>query len=267
VVQPQANYDPPPVINTFAADPVSIQAGQTATLTWTVSDVLQRDIDITITPGIGAVSSSGTYTVSPVATTTYTLTATNVDGSVSANATVTVAPLVVAATYTTGADAAGGNGGPAVNSWLPYGLLFGIIAAVAIVTIVLLTRKPRLAYAGVPTQYQSAATGIATKTHRTAAASGARLVTADGENMHIRGKDGFLGRSDFLALVKPSRADMISRQHLFVERKNDEYYIEDTGSTNGTRLNGSSITGKGKYPLKDNDIIDLGGALSLTFKA
>jgi pSer/pThr/pTyr-binding forkhead associated (FHA) protein len=68
-------------------------------------------------------------------------------------------------------------------------------------------------------------------------------------------------------MVKPAWADMISWKHLFVERKNDEYYIEDTGSTNGTRLNGSNITGKGKYLLKNNDIVDLGGALSLTFRA
>lgn len=267
-VQPQVNIDPPPVINTFTADPVYIQPGQTVNLTWTVSDVLQREMDVVITPAIGTVSSSGSYTVSPAETTTYTLTATNVDGSVSANATVTVAPLVAASTFTTGTEAAGGQSGLTGNSWLFYILLFGLLSAAAVVTIVLITRKPRLAYAGAHTKYQTqAATGIETGTSHTKTAAGAKFVTTDGESISVAGKAEFMGRNDFLSMLKPAKADLISRQHLRVESKDNEYYIEDTGSTNGTRLNGSTITGKGRHLLKNNDIIDLGGALCLTFKA
>lgn len=267
-VQPQVNIDPPPVINTFTADPVYIQPGQAVNLTWTVSDVLQREMDIVITPGIGTVSSSGSYTVSPAVTTTYTLTATNVDGSVSANSTITVAPLVAASTFTTGTEASAGQGGLTGNSWLLYVLLFGLLSAAAVVVIILMTRKPRPAYAGAHTQYKAqAATGIGTGIHQTKAAAGAKFVTADGETVPFMGKSRLLGRNDFISVLKPAKADLVSRQHLHVERKDNEYYIEDTGSTNGTRLNGSSITGKGRYLLKNNDTIDLGGALSLTFNA
>jgi pSer/pThr/pTyr-binding forkhead associated (FHA) protein len=92
-------------------------------------------------------------------------------------------------------------------------------------------------------------------------------MTSDGEYLPISGNVGALGRSDFRSLVKPGKADMISRQHLRVEYENDEYYIEDGSSTNGTRVNGSGITGKGRHLLKDGDVIDLGGALTLTFKS
>jgi hypothetical protein len=206
--------------------------------------------------------------VSPAETTTYTLTATNVDGSVSANATVTVAPLVAASTFTTGTEAAAGQSGLIGGSWLLYVLLFGLLSAAAVVAIVLISRKPRPAYAGTHTNYQTqAATGIETGTSHAKTAAGAKFMTTDGESVSVTGKAGFMGRNDFLSMLKPAKADLISRQHLHIERKDNEYYIEDHGSTNGTRLNGSSITGKGSHLLKNNDIIDLGGALSLTFKA
>jgi hypothetical protein len=266
--QAQPYYDPPPIVNTFAADPNSIQTGQTVKLTWTVSDVLQRDIEVTISPDIGTVASSGSIDVSPNATTTYTLTATNVDGSVTAHATVTVAAPVAASTYTTGTEVTGGSTGLTGNSWLLYVLLFGLLAAAAVAVIVLVTRKPAPAYAGAQKGHQPmGATGIATSTTQTATAAGAKLETADGECLPVSGDARFLGRNDFLSMLQPGKADLISRQHLRVERKNNEYYIEDNNSTNGTRLNGEPITGKGRHTLKNNDMIDLGGALCLTFRA
>ena len=34
----------------------------------------------------------------------------------------------------------------------------------------------------------------------------------------------------------------VSRQHFFITRRNDEFYINDLGSTNGTFVNGQKIT-------------------------
>ena len=84
----------PPVIDSFAATPGSIVAGQTATLAWTTTTATT----VSIAPGLGTVSADGSSIVSPTATTTYTLTATNAVGSVTATATVTVTPDTTAPT-------------------------------------------------------------------------------------------------------------------------------------------------------------------------
>ncbi len=76
-----------PVIAAFTASPPSITAGNTATLSWTVSGASS----LSLAPGVGAVTGTST-SVSPATTTTYTLTATNADGSTSQSQTVTVTP-------------------------------------------------------------------------------------------------------------------------------------------------------------------------------
>jgi hypothetical protein len=77
-----------PVITSFTANPGTITAGQSSNLTWSISGATS----ISISPGIGVISSSGTQliSVSPVATTTYSITATNSSGSVTASTTVIV---------------------------------------------------------------------------------------------------------------------------------------------------------------------------------
>ena len=79
----------PPTIQSFAATPSSVNAGQPSTLAWTVAGATS----ITIDQGIGDVSSATSISVSPAQTTTYTLTASNSAGSVSAKATVTVSTV------------------------------------------------------------------------------------------------------------------------------------------------------------------------------
>ncbi len=73
-----------PVITSFTSNPSSIQAGQSATLSWSVTGATTLSIS-----GIGTVTGTST-TVSPSTTTTYTLTATNSGGSSTATTTVTV---------------------------------------------------------------------------------------------------------------------------------------------------------------------------------
>jgi hypothetical protein len=81
-----------PTINSFAASPASIEAGQKTILSWDVSGA----DTVTIQPDIiGAVGSSGSLQLSPADTITYTLTATNEAGSTSGTATITVTPVVV----------------------------------------------------------------------------------------------------------------------------------------------------------------------------
>jgi uncharacterized repeat protein (TIGR02543 family) len=75
-----------PIITFFSAVPSTITAGESSTLSWSVTDATS----VTIDNGVGTVALSGSTTVSPVTTTTYTLTATNTAGSVTATTTVTV---------------------------------------------------------------------------------------------------------------------------------------------------------------------------------
>ena len=78
-----------PVINSFFASPSAIIAGDSTTLSWTVTDA----DSVTIDYGIGTVALTGITTVNPTTDTTYTLIATNSAGPVIATVTVTVAPI------------------------------------------------------------------------------------------------------------------------------------------------------------------------------
>lgn len=71
---------------TLSANPTSITAGGSSTLTWTTNNATSVSID----QGIGGVATNGSRSVSPGHTTTYTLTATGPGGTVHCNATVTV---------------------------------------------------------------------------------------------------------------------------------------------------------------------------------
>ncbi|MGA6980486.1 MAG: glycosyl hydrolase family 79 C-terminal domain-containing protein [Candidatus Sulfotelmatobacter sp.] len=79
-----------PKISSFAANPPSINSGQSVTLTWQTSGATSLQINnVTAT----LASSSSSMVVAPAATTTYTLTATNSAGSTQQSATVTVSAL------------------------------------------------------------------------------------------------------------------------------------------------------------------------------
>ncbi|MGA9048460.1 MAG: hypothetical protein WB588_05650 [Dehalococcoidia bacterium] len=84
----------PPAIGGFTVNPQVIGAGQSATLTWSVTGADTVRID----PSVGSVSPSGSEPVSPGATTTYILTAGGATGLVTGTVTLSVVPL---STYST----------------------------------------------------------------------------------------------------------------------------------------------------------------------
>jgi len=89
VVTPPAPPPPPPAratINSFTAEPSTIERGQSSTLSWSISNAT----DMNISAGIGAVQSQGQRQVFPNATTTYTLTARGPGGMDTRSVTVTV---------------------------------------------------------------------------------------------------------------------------------------------------------------------------------
>ena len=93
--KPIATPEPPKApavrIDNFTAEPATIQAGQSATLRWTVVNAT----DIQINQGVGSVTANGQRQVTPANSTTYTLTATGPGGgnaTRAATVTVTAAP-------------------------------------------------------------------------------------------------------------------------------------------------------------------------------
>lgn len=276
------------MIESFTANPNCVQLCQEVFLTWIVSNANT----VTISPGIGSVSNTGSYKVTPGSTTTYTLSATNSAGSVSASTTVAVAPQVstlgtsygtqvssgvnVASADTNGilTMGVGGNNNP-LNSGPLLVFLIGLLA-VATAVIVVIARKPAMAYAGhrgsKRTGYLSSATSTmdATEipgTSPVGAGVAAKFVAPGGEQIPISGNGGTLGRDNLRSFVIPGKASLISREHIGVYCKNGEYYIEDLNSTNGTMINGSKLSGKDRLLLKDGDEITLADALTLIFKA
>jgi len=86
---PQATEIPPPpaartVINSFTAEPGTIEPGQSSTLRWSISGATDMSID----HGVGAVQSSGMRQVFPRTSTSYTLTARGPGGMDSRSVTV-----------------------------------------------------------------------------------------------------------------------------------------------------------------------------------
>lgn len=80
-----------PVIHSLAPDVYILEEGDTAILSWSVTDANT----VTISPGIGNVSLSGSTSITPTETTAYTLTATNSAGSSTATVTITVNPVFI----------------------------------------------------------------------------------------------------------------------------------------------------------------------------
>jgi len=90
-VPPTATPTPPgpPVIEFFTADPVTITAGESTTLSW---GLVSNATGVVIDQGIGGVPSPDSRVVSPATTTTYTMTAIGLGGTTTASVTVTVIP-------------------------------------------------------------------------------------------------------------------------------------------------------------------------------
>ena len=94
-----------PIINSFTANVYILNEGDTAILSWVVSDA----DTITINQGIGNVSLSGSTSISPTETTTYTLSATNSSGTTTATAKITVNPVIVEQSITIQPEASEGK--------------------------------------------------------------------------------------------------------------------------------------------------------------
>ncbi len=82
-----------------------------------------------------------------------------------------------------------------------------------------------------------------------------RGVTQESFSVELGRGDCIIGRTPENDLQIP--LDDVSRQHARIFYRNEEYYIEDLGSTNGTFVNGITIV---KCVLRNNDQIEIGVA-------
>jgi hypothetical protein len=154
-----------------------------------------------------------------------------------------------------------------------YITLLGLLAVAAAVAVVLFIRRPAAAYAsghaGRRAGYLATDTRAASGTPATTPVDtgpGPKFILSNGGHIPLFGNAGALGRSDFRSLVEPDKADLISRQHFRFDCEDGECYIEDRNSTNGTKINGSRISGEGRYLLREGDKVELADILTLTFK-
>jgi len=177
----------------------------------------------------------------------------------------------------------------AIEDWVIYLIAGLVVVAVAVVVIVLLLMKKRTSKkpaglgkppttpppmrpamatppGAVPQQPQPIAAAAPQQSQPIATAAYARLIMPDNTEVPLSEGMRFIGRSDFERMVPPGRADYISRQHLALGFASGNYYIEDAGSGNGTKLNGRDLKGKGSHWLKDGDQIDVGGVAIFIFK-
>jgi len=85
-----------PKIDSFTANPATIDFGQSSTLSWVVENATTVSVS-TIGSNVGL---TGSHSVSPASTITYTITATNANGTVSANTILTVLTSVKILSFT-----------------------------------------------------------------------------------------------------------------------------------------------------------------------
>ena len=71
----------------------------------------------------------------------------------------------------------------------------------------------------------------------------------------VRGESFIIGRHSGCDLTIPD--GRLSREHLKIERFDDEYFASDLGSSNGSTLNGEPLSNR--TPLNDGDVLELGG--------
>jgi hypothetical protein len=93
----------------------------------------------------------------------------------------------------------------------------------------------------------------------------AKIVLPNGIDIHLAGKGRVIGRGDLARALNLDDLGLISRRHFEVKLDDEQFYIEDLGSANGTHLNGKDISGQGPVSLDDDDIIEPAGAVHLKF--
>lgn len=94
----------------------------------------------------------------------------------------------------------------------------------------------------------------------------AKLALPDNSEIALSQTPRWIGRLDFYKSLPGELPRYISRKHLIIAFEKGKYFIEDQSSRHGTQLNGVAIGGHGKFELRDGDIIEIAGVLTVVFR-
>jgi len=87
--------------------------------------------------------------------------------------------------------------------------------------------------------------------------------TYEGKIFPIKSEEISIGRSSDNVLILPPTDQSISRNHTLIEKKNNQLYLVDLNSKNGTYLNGRKILPKKKILVNPGDSIKIGSSIFL----
>ena len=138
--------------------------------------------------------------------------------------------------------------------------LFIIVAGLVLVVIYVWRRRSQ---PKAPLADEASPVEVSTASSTQAAV--AKLVLPDGSHIRLSRGSKVIGRGDLARTLSLDDLALISRRHFQVKADDGQFYIEDLGSANGTRLNGNDISGRGPVNLNDDDTIEPAGAISLKF--
>ena len=96
-------------------------------------------------------------------------------------------------------------------------------------------------------------------------AASAKIALPNGIEIQLAGNSTVVGRGDLARALSLDDLGLISRRHFEIKSEDEQFYIKDMGSANGTILNGEDISGKGPVNLNDDDVIEPAGTIRLKF--
>lgn len=97
-------------------------------------------------------------------------------------------------------------------------------------------------------------------------AASARLVLPGDLVIKLNEKARTIGRADLGRVLELDQLGTISRKHFNITFDQDSFFIEDSGSANGTSLNGKPVAGQGPVKLNDGDLIEPADAVRIKFQ-
>jgi hypothetical protein len=100
---------------------------------------------------------------------------------------------------------------------------------------------------------------------RSLAPERAKLILPNNSKITLNEDSKLIGRADLARALSPEELLLVSREQFRISSENNTYFIEDKNSHNGTKVVGLDIRGRGRQQLKDFDMIEVAGVLSITF--
>jgi FHA domain len=93
----------------------------------------------------------------------------------------------------------------------------------------------------------------------------AQLILPNNNNIIVNGAEKVVGREDFLGVVTSDKLYFIGKDHFKIIRKDNNFFIQDLNTKNGTTVNGIALQGNHLQRLDDGDEIVLAKSLRMKY--